>query len=103
MLLPPSIGDLLPKGHIVRVVDDVVDLINYKLLNAADYLTGFAGYHPQMLLKVLYLAIRSTFYSSRKLEMASKESIYFIGAALRFLSLMSFPDLNTINAFGVYV
>lgn len=94
MLLPPSIDDLVPKGHIVRVVDDVINRINLEPLNAAYYLTGSAGYHPQMLLKVLVFGYMSNIYSSRKLEAACKESIYFM-----YLSAMSFPDHNTINRF----
>jgi transposase len=94
MLLPPSIDELVPKGHIVRVVDDVINRINLEPLNATYYLTGSAGYHPQMLLKVLVFGYMSNIYSSRKLEAACKESIYFM-----FLSSMSFPDHNTINRF----
>lgn len=94
MLLPPSIDDLVPKGHIVRVVDDVINRINLEPLKSAYYLTGSAGYHPQMLLKVLVFGYMSNIYSSRKLEAACRESIYFM-----FLSSMSFPDHNTINRF----
>lgn len=94
MLLPPSIDELVPKSHIVRVVDDLINRINLEPLNAAYYLTGSAGYHPQMLLKVLVFGYMSNIYSSRKLEAACKESVYFM-----FLSSMSFPDHNTINRF----
>jgi transposase len=82
MLLPPSLDELIPKGHVVRVVNDVINKINLEPLNAAYYHSGSAGYHPQMLLKVLVFGYMSNIYSSRKLEAACKESIYFIGAAL---------------------
>lgn len=94
MLLPPSLDELIPKGHVVRVVNDVINKINLEPLNAAYYHSGSAGYHPQMLLKVLVFGYMSNIYSSRKLEAACKESIYFM-----FLSSMSFPDHNTINRF----
>lgn len=94
MLLPPSLEDLVPQGHVVRVVNDVINKINLEPLNAAYYLTGPASYHPQMLLKVLVFGYMSNIYSSRKLEAACKESIYFM-----YLSSMSFPDHNTINRF----
>lgn len=94
MLLPPSLDELVPKGHIVRVVNDVINRINLEPLNAAYHLAGSAGYHPQMLLKVLVFGYMSNIYSSRKLEAACKESIYFM-----YLSSMSFPDHNTINRF----
>lgn len=94
MLLPPSLDELVPKGHIVRVVNDVINRINLEPLNAAYHMAGSAGYHPQMLLKVLVFGYMSNIYSSRKLEAACKESIYFM-----YLSSMSFPDHNTINRF----
>jgi transposase len=94
MLLPPSLDELVPKGHVVRVVNDVINKVNLEPLNAAYYHSGSAGYHPQMLLKVLVFGYMSNIYSSRKLEAACKESIYFM-----YLSSMSFPDHNTINRF----
>src|SRR5690606_20010478 len=53
-----------------------------------------SSYHPQMLLKVLVYGYVSNVYSSRKLEAACKESIFFM-----WLSSMSYPDHNTINRF----
>ncbi|WP_439582031.1 transposase, partial [Dyadobacter bucti] len=94
MLLPPSLDELVPKGHVVRVVNDVINKINLEPLTAVYHSAGSAGYHPQMLLKVLVFGYMSNIYSSRKLEAACRESIYFM-----FLSSMSFPDHNTINRF----
>jgi transposase len=94
MLLPPSLEELIPKDHACRVVNDVINRINLEPLNAAYHTTGSSSYHPQMLLKVLVYGYVSNIYSSRKLEAACKESIYFM-----FLSSMSYPDHNTINRF----
>lgn len=94
MLLPPSLDELIPKDHACRVVNDVVNKINLEPLNAAYHVKGSSSYHPQMLLKVLVYGYVSNIYSSRKLEAACKESIYFM-----FLSSMSYPDHNTINRF----
>lgn len=94
MLLPPSLDELIPKDHACRVVNDVINRISLEPLNAAYYTTGSSSYHPQMLLKVLVYGYVSNIYSSRKLEAACKESIYFM-----FLSSMSYPDHNTINRF----
>lgn len=104
MLLPPSLDELIPKDHACRVVNEVINNINLEPLNAAYHTKGSSSYHPQMLLKVLVYGYVSNIYraanrSSRKLEAACKESIYFIGAARRFLSSMSYPDHNTINRF----
>ncbi|WP_143016847.1 transposase, partial [Dyadobacter soli] len=99
MLLPPSLDELIPKDHACRVVNDVINSISLEPLHAAYHTIGSSSYHPQMLLKVLVYGYVSNIYSSRKLEAACKESIYFIGAARRFLSSMSYPDHNTINRF----
>ena len=94
MLLPPSLEELVPKDHPVRVVNDVINRINITPLNAAYPTKGTSSYHPQMLLKVLVYGYVSNIYSSRKLEAACKESVYFM-----WVSGMNFPDHNTINRF----
>lgn len=99
MLLPPSLEELVPKSHPVRIVNEVINKVNLGPLNAAYKTTGASSYHPQMLLKVLVYGYVSNVYraanrSSRKLEAACKESIYFM-----WVSGMSYPDHNTINRF----
>jgi len=94
MLLPPSLEELVPKTHPVRVVNDVINRINIAPLHAAYQTKGTSSYHPQMLLKVLVYGYVSNIYSSRKLETSCKESVYFM-----WLSGMNFPDHNTINRF----
>lgn len=94
MLLPPSLDELIPKDHACRVVNDVINKISLEPLHAAYHTIGSSSYHPQMLLKVLVYGYVSNIYSSRKLEAACKESIYFM-----WLSSMSYPDHNTINRF----
>lgn len=94
MLLPPSLEELVPKSHPVRIVNEVINKINLGPLHAAYKTTGASSYHPQMLLKVLIYGYLSNVYSSRKLEAACQESIYFM-----WLSGMNYPDHNTINRF----
>lgn len=94
MLLPLSLEELIPKNHTVRVVNDVIEKINIKPLQSAYHSTGTSSYHPQMLLKVLIFGYVSNIYSTRKLEAACKENIYFM-----WLSAMNKPDHNTIARF----
>jgi len=94
MILPPSLEELIPKGHPVRIVNDVINRIDLESLFKAYHITGSSSYHPQMLLKVLIYGYVTNIYSSRKLEGACRESIYFM-----WLSSMSFPDHNTLNRF----
>lgn len=94
LMLPPKLGELIPKGHPVRVVNDLIDKINLEPLLNAYHVRGGSNYHPQMLLKVLVYGYVTNIYSSRKLEAACRESIYFM-----WLSAMNYPDHNTINRF----
>lgn len=94
LMLPPSLDELVPKEHPVRVVNDVINKINIQPLTDAYQIKGCSSYHPQMLLKVLVYGYVSNIYSSRKLETACKENINFM-----WLSAMNYPDHNTINRF----
>lgn len=94
LAFPPTLEDLVGKGHPVRIVNDVINRINIQGLLDAYQIKGTSSYHPQMLLKVLVYGYVSNVYSSRKLEAACKENINFM-----WLSGMSYPDHNTINRF----
>ena len=94
MAIPPTLDELVAKGHPVRIVNDIVNRINIQGLLDAYKIKGTSSYHPQMLLKVLVYGYVSNVYSSRKLEIACKENINFM-----WLSGMSYPDHNTINRF----
>lgn len=94
MAIPPTLDELVAKGHPVRTVNDIVNRINIQGLLDAYKIKGTSSYHPQMLLKILVYGYVSNVYSSRKLETACKENINFM-----WLSGMSYPDHNTINRF----
>lgn len=94
LLLPPSLEELIPEGHPVRVVNDVISRINIEPLFDAYEIRGASSYHPLMLLKIIVYGYVSNVYSSRKLETACRENINFM-----WLSGMVKPDHNTINRF----
>lgn len=94
MMLPPSLEDLIPHGHPVRVVNEVINKINFEPLIKAYHIRGGSSYHPQMLLKILVYGYVTNTYSSRKLAASCRENIHFM-----WLSSMSYPDHNTINRF----
>jgi len=94
MLLPPSLEELIPLRHPVRVVNEVIESINLELLEKAYKGGGTSSYHPKMLLKILVYGYVTNIYSSRKLEAATKENIHFM-----WLAGMQQPDHNTINTF----
>lgn len=94
LLLPPSLEELVRQGHPVRVVNEVINKINFEPLIKAYHIRGGSSYHPQMLLKVLVYGYVTNTYSSRKLAAACRENVHFM-----WLSSMSYPDHNTINRF----
>jgi transposase len=94
LAIPPTLEQLIPQGHPVRVVNEVIDKINIEPLLKAYHIRGSSSYHPVLLLKVLVYGYVTNIYSSRKLAAVCQESIYFM-----WLSSMSYPDHNTINRF----
>lgn len=94
MAFPPSLDELVAADHPVRVVHEVLEKIDLTALLHQYKPGGTSSYHPRMLLKALVYAYINNIYSSRKIEEALKESIYFM-----WLTGMSKPDHNTINRF----
>lgn len=93
-LFPPSLEDMVPEKHPVRVVDEVINRINLESLYRTYEGGGTSSYDPRMLLKVLIYGYVRNIYSSRKIEEATKENVHFM-----WLSGESKPDHNTIARF----
>lgn len=94
MLLPPSLEELIPEKHLVRVVNETIDKLNIEPLVATYKGDGTSAYHPLMLLKVLVYAYLTRTYASRMIAKALNENVHFM-----WLSGMSHPDFRTINTF----
>jgi transposase len=93
-LLPPSLEELIPEHHLVRVVNRVVDELDISPLLAKYKGGGTSSYHPRMMLKVIVYAYTQKIYSSRKIEKALWENIGFM-----WISGGNRPDFHTINNF----
>ena len=94
MAFPPSLDELVAADHPVRVVQEVLERVDITAIVQQYKPGGASSYHPRMLLKALVYAYINNIYSSRKIEQALQESIYFM-----WLTGMSKPDHNTINRF----
>ena len=94
MLLPPDLNDLIAADHPVRVVNRVLDQVDITEVIRQYKPGGTSSYHPRMLLKVLVYGYMTNLYSSRRIEEAIGQNIYFM-----WLAGMSKPDHNTINRF----
>lgn len=93
-LLPPSLEELIPANHPVRVVNKVIESIDLSALTNAYSGGGRSSFNPKLMLKVIVYAYLTNVYSSRKIETALRESIPFM-----WLAGMATPDHNTINRF----
>ncbi len=93
-LLPPSLEELIPGNHLVRVVNRVVEELDIEPLLAKYKGGGTSSYHPRMMLKVIVYGYTQKIYSSRKIEKALWENIGFM-----WISGGNKPDFHTINNF----
>jgi len=95
-LLPPSLKEWLPEGHLAYVVSDVVDELDLNDIEktCSTKLQGQPPYHPAMLVKLLFYAYCVGIPSSRKIEKETYEDIAF-----RILASGYHPDHDTIADF----
>lgn len=94
LLFPPSLDELIPKTHVVRVVNDVIDRLDLAGIKESYKGGGNSCYSPKMMLKILVYAYLNNVYSSRKIEQQICENINYM-----WLCGMSRPDFRTINYF----
>jgi transposase len=96
MLLPASLQDWLPKGHLAYFISDTVDALDLKAFYAR-YAGGGARnqpFHPLMMVKVLVYGYATGCFSSRKIERRLHEDLAF-----RMLGAGNFPKHRTIREF----
>lgn len=94
-LMPASLQDWLPKGHLAYFISDVVDHLDMSaIMNRYEEEKGYPPYHPGMMVKVLLYAYCIGVPSSRKIEKRLEEDIAF-----RVLAANNTPDFRTISDF----
>ena len=93
-LLPPSLEELVPKNHLVRIVNQVVDQLDISSIINQYEGGGASAYHPRMLIKVLLYGYAMKIYTGRKIAKALCQDVTFM-----WLAAHSRPDFRTINLF----
>lgn len=94
LLLPPNLEEMIPKNHLVRVVNQVVEQLDLSsIMNQYDG-GGTSAYHPKMLVKVLLYGYAMKIYTGRKIAKALTQDITFM-----WLAAFNRPDFRTINLF----
>lgn len=93
-LLPPSVDEWLPDGHLARFVVDVVEQLDLSPLTQRYTGRGSKAHHPAVLLSLLVYGYATGVVSSRKIERATYDSVAF-----RYLAANTHPDHDTLATF----
>jgi transposase len=95
-LLPPSVHELVPAGHVAHFVRDTVreELDLSAIFAAYDEERGYPPYHPTMMVALLLYAYSRGLYSSRRIAQACEERVDFMA-----VTAMNQPDFRTIAKF----
>jgi transposase len=96
LLLPPSLRDWLPEGHLAYFVADVVDQLDLWAIQAVyeKEMRGQPPYDPRMMTKVLIYGYCVGVFSSRRIQKRLQEDIGF-----KVLAAGNEPDFRTISDF----
>ena len=96
LLLPPSLRDWLPEGHLAYFVSDVVDNLDLSAMDAVygEEKRGQPPYDPLMITKVLVYGYCVGVFSSRRIERRLEEDVAF-----RVLAAGNHPNFRTISDF----
>jgi transposase len=99
LLLPPSLKDWLPEGHLAYFISDTVDS-----LDLSDFHVRYASggprnqpFDPAMMVKVLVYAYATGVFSSRKIARRLHEDVAF-----RVLAAGNAPAHRTISDFRAF-
>lgn len=93
-LLPPSVDEWLPAGHLARFVVEIVDELDISALEGSYTGSGSDAYHPRMMTALLFYSYATGTFSSRKIETATYESV-----PMRYVAANQHPDHDTICTF----
>jgi transposase len=95
-LLPPSLQEWLPQGHLAYFISDTVDALDLSAFHRR-YANGGPRnqpFHPAMMVKVLIYGYATGVFSSRKLARKLHEDVAF-----RVLAAGNFPAHRTLSDF----
>jgi transposase len=95
-LLPPSVHEFVPAGHLAHFVRDTVreGLDLSAILDSYDVERGQPPYHPVMMVALLLYGYSRGVYASRRLAQACEERVDFMA-----VTGLNKPDFRTIAEF----
>ncbi len=93
-LLPFNLEEFVPENHIVRVLNDIIDVVNIDAIESTYYEEGCPAHHPRLLLKISLYGYLISIRSSRKIEQMTQTDTAFM-----YLAAIQKPDFHTICRF----
>jgi transposase len=93
-LFPPSVQDWLPETHLARYIANVIESLDLTGIERAYAGRGSDAYHPASLMSLLIYGYATGVFSSRKIELATHDSVAF-----RYLACNRHPDHDTLATF----
>ncbi|HXY42972.1 MAG TPA: IS1182 family transposase, partial [Acidimicrobiales bacterium] len=95
-LLPPSLDDWLPEGHVARFISEVVDeLLDLSEIYASyESASGAPPYDPRLMLKLVLYGYSTGVTSSREMQRRCCDDVAF-----RWLAANAAPDYRSISRF----
>ena len=98
-LLPPSLSEWLPEGHLAYFISDSVDSLDLSAFHERYEQGGPRNqpFHPGMMVKVLLYAYATGVFSSRKIAAKLHEDVAF-----RLLAAGNFPAGRTLRDFRAF-
>ena len=95
LLLPPSIEEWLPEGHLARFVREVAATLDLTAIESTyQEERGNPPYHPLLMVTLLLYAYSTGTYSSRRMAAKLVDDV-----AYRFLAAGNTPDFRTLSDF----
>ena len=98
-LLPPSLREWLPEGHLAYFIGDAVDTLDLAAFHARYEKDGPRNqpFHPAMMVKVMLYGYATGVFSSRKMAAKLHEDVAF-----RTLAAGNYPAHRTIRDFRAF-
>ena len=96
LLLPHSLHEWLPSGHLANYINDTVDALDLRAFFSRYEVGGPRNqpFHPAMMVKVLVYGYATGVFSSRKIARKLHEDVAF-----RVLAAGNFPKHRTLSDF----
>jgi len=95
LLLPPSIEEWLPEGHLSRFVREVVATLDLTAIEASyTEERGYPPYHPRLMVTLLLYSYSTGTYSSRRMAAKLEDDVAYC-----YLAAGNTPDFRTLSDF----